>query len=60
MKIEKHLDHYENPAMCIDPDNCPVVYASLMQDYCMNCGYREDLHPIKGVFLTCNTFEMED
>ncbi len=32
MKIEEHLDHWENPAMCIDPDNCPVVYASIMHE----------------------------
>ncbi len=32
MKIEEHLKHWENPAMCIDPDNCPVVYASIMHE----------------------------
>ncbi len=32
MKIEEHLDHWQNPAMCIDPDNCPVVYASIMHE----------------------------
>ncbi len=32
IKIEEHLDHWENPAMCIDPDMCPVVYASIMHE----------------------------
>ncbi len=32
MKIEEHLDHWDNPTMCIDPDNCPVVYASIMHE----------------------------
>ena len=26
-------------------------------DWCRKCGYREDLHPVKGVFLNCKTFE---
>lgn len=30
--IEEHLDHWQIPTRCMDPDNCPVVYAAYMEE----------------------------
>lgn len=32
MLIEEHLDHWDMPTKCVDPDNCPVVYAMIMNE----------------------------
>ncbi len=59
MKIEEHLDHWENPAMCIDPDKCPVVYARIMHEeerYTKSqTPFFEPLNSCLCGFCPCNT-----